>query len=346
MRTDKKNFSTRLMTALMAGTLAVGMLGMNVSATETNYITGTGGNIEIPLVKKVLTDKNTYAPATEFGFTIGTNGVTDAPAGTECPEDGISIAPIDFTGEGLGVDGVISKEGKVIVHQDKFTKVGIYKYIVTETVPESKYEGINYNVGNRSYEVNVTVVTENGKTFPKYVEIKQSGQSGKANRIEFENDYGQKEDTTHDVTIEKVITGNQAITSDTFQLVVMVTGTTNEKYKVTLDNVEQEPLVSGKKATYTVTNNTKIHIYGLTKSDKVQAVEEKNNQGYKATYTAGLSEGTLTISEDNSKATVTNTKNAVSPTGIVLNYGPYILMIALAGSMAVFFLRKKNRKEV
>ena len=163
----------------------------------------------------------------------------------------------------------------------------------------------------------------------------------------FNNDYGQDEnkDTTHDVVIKKVITGNQAVESDTFQLVVTVTGTAGEKYKVTLDNAEQNPLTSGEKATYTVTNNTKIHIYGLTKGDKVQAIEEANTQGYQATYTTGLSEGTLTISRDGSEATVTNTKNSTSPTGIILNYGPYILMIALAGSMAAFFFFKRNRKE-
>lgn len=68
--------------------------------------------------------------------------------------------------------------------------------------------------------------------------------------------------------IKKVITGNQAVESDTFQLVVTVTGTAGEKYKVTLDNAEQNPLTSGEKATYTVTNNTEIHIYGLTEGDK------------------------------------------------------------------------------
>ena len=180
-----------------------------------------------------------------------------------------------------------------------------------------------------------------------YVGNVVSAKNGDKANLIFNNDYGQdkNKDTTHDVVIKKVITGNQAVESDTFQLVVTVTGTAGEKYKVTLDNAEQNPLTSGEKATYTVTNNTEIHIYGLTEGDKVQAVEEANTQGYQATYTTGLSEGTLTISRDGSEATVTNTKNSTSPTGIILNYGPYILMIALAGSMAAFFFFKRNRKE-
>ena len=134
--------------------------------------------------------------------------------------------------------------------------------------------------------------------------------------------------------IKKVITGNQAVESDTFQLVVTVTGTAGEKYKVTLDNAEQNPLTSGEKATYTVTNNTEIHIYGLTEGDKVQAVEEANTQGYRiTTYTTGLSEGTLA-------ATVTNTKNSTSPTGVHTSF----FMIAFA--VHSFFFQKKSQRGI
>ena len=59
MRADKKKFSTRLMAALMAGTLAAGMMGMNVSAASVH----SGNPITtIPVTKNVLTDGNTMAP--------------------------------------------------------------------------------------------------------------------------------------------------------------------------------------------------------------------------------------------------------------------------------------------
>ena len=221
-----------------------------------------------------------------------------------------------------------------------FKRPGVYHYTVTEKA--NNYEGVTTDT--TSYDVYVYVYNRTDGLYVGNVVSAKNG--GKADLI-FNNDYGQDEnkDTTHDVVIKKVITGNQAVESDTFQLVVTVTGTAGEKYKVTLDNAEQNPLTSGEKATYTVTNNTEIHIYGLTEGDKVQAVEEANTQGYQATYTTGLSEGTLTISRDGSEATVTNTKNSTSPTGIILNYGPYILMIALAGSMVAFFFFKRNRKE-
>ena len=67
MRADKKKFSTRLMAALMAGTLAAGMMGMSVSAAGVH----SGNPITtIPVTKNVLTDGNTMAPNTTFEFEV------------------------------------------------------------------------------------------------------------------------------------------------------------------------------------------------------------------------------------------------------------------------------------
>ena len=331
MRADKKKFSTRLMAALMAGTLAAGMMGMNVSAAGVH----SGNPITtIPVTKNVLTDGNTMAPNTTFEFEVavadaGIDGGLTAETGAAFTPGGKGSAAETYTAEGsLKTDAAV------------FKRPGVYHYTVTEKA--NNYEGVTTDT--TSYDVYVYVYNRTDGLYVGNVVSAKNG--GKADLI-FNNDYGQDEnkDTTHDVVIKKVITGNQAVESDTFQLVVTVTGTAGEKYKVTLDNAEQNPLTSGEKATYTVTNNTEIHIYGLTEGDKVQAVEEANTQGYQATYTTGLSEGTLTISSDGSEATVTNTKNSTSPTGVILNYGPYILMIALAGSMVAFFFFKRNRKE-
>lgn len=346
MRADKKRFSTRLMAALMAGILAAGMMGMNVSAAGVH-----SGNpvTTIPVTKNVLTDGNTMAPNTTFEFEVA---VADAGTFNDENTEQVVYAGKEggltaetgaaFTPGGKGsAAGTYTAEGSLKTDAAVFERPGVYHYTVTEKA--NNYEGVTKDT--TSY--NVYVYVYNG-TDGLYVGNVVSARNGAKADLIFNNDYGQDEDqdTTHDVVITKVITGNQAVESDTFQLGVTVTGTAGEKYKVTLDNVEQNPLTSGEKATYTVTNNTKIHIYGLTKGDKVQAVEEANTQGYQAAYTTGLSEGTLTISRDGSEATVTNTKNSTSPTGIILSYGPYILMIALAGSMAAFFFFKRNRKEV
>ena len=278
------------------------------------------------------------APNTTFEFEVA---VADAGTFNDGNKDQVVYKGIagGLTAE-TGAAFTPGEEGSLKTDAAVFERPGVYHYTVTEKA--NNYEGVTTDT--TSYDVYVYVYN---RTDGLYVGNVVSAKNGDKANLIFNNDYGQdkNKDTTHDVVIKKVITGNQAVESDTFQLVVTVTGTAGEKYKVTLDNAEQNPLTSGEKATYTVTNNTEIHIYGLTEGDKVQAVEEANTQGYQATYTTGLSEGTLTISSDGSEATVTNTKNSTSPTGVILNYGPYILMIALAGSMAAFFFFKRNRKE-
>ena len=308
----------------MAGTLAAGMMGMNVSAAGVH----SGNPITtIPVTKNVLTDGNTMAPNTTFEFEVavadaGTFNdgnkdqvVYEGIAGGLTAETGAAFTP---GGKGSAAE-TYTAEGSLKTDAAVFKRPGVYHYTVTEKA--NNYEGVTTDT--TSYDVYVYVYNRTDGLYVGNVVSAKNG--GKADLI-FNNDYGQDEnkDTTHDVVIKKVITGNQAVESDTFQLVVTVTGTAGEKYKVTLDNAEQNPLTSGEKATYTVTNNTEIHIYGLTEGDKVQAVEEANTQGYQATYTTGLSEGTLTISRDGSEATVTNT---------------------LAGSMVAFFFFKRNRKE-
>lgn len=343
MRTDKKKFSTRLMAALMAGTLAVGMMGMSVSAEK---VPGVHSGDTIPVTKNVLTDGDTMAPKTTFEFEVavadeGTFNdgnkdqvVYQGIAGGLTAETGAAFAP---GGKGSAT-GTYTAEGSLKTDGAVFKRPGVYHYTVKEKA--NNYQGVTTDT--TSYDVYVYVY--NG-TDGLYVGNVVSAKNGDKADLVFNNDYGKDKDTTHDVIIRKVIEGNQAVTSDKFNLVVTVTGTAGEKYKVTLDDAEQEPLTSGTSARYEVTNNTEIHIYGLTADDHIKAVEEDSGQGYEATYTPGLLEGKLTISSDGSEATVTNTKNSTSPTGIILNYGPYILMIALAGSMAAFFFFKRNRKE-
>lgn len=355
MRTDKKRFSTRLAAAVMAGTLAVGMMGMSVFAAGVQ----TGSPItSVTVTKNVWTDGNTMAPNTTFNFVVN-----EADAGKfndgnkeqvvyEGVEGGLQAdkGAVFSPGAKGSASQKYTETGTLKTNSNVFTRPGVYHYTVTEET--NTYEGVT--IDKTPYDVYVYVY--NGSDNNLYVGNVVSAKNNQKTDLEFNNDYGKEKDTTHDVTIKKVITGNQAVLSDTFQLSVKVIGIEGEKYKVTLDGVEQDPITSGVGATYTVTNNTTIHIYGLTESDTVTVTEADNNDGYVATYSRVKNKdgeeysqktinGGVNVKADGSKAEVTNTKNVTTPTGIVLNYGPYILMIALAGSMAVFFFRRKNHKE-
>lgn len=55
--------------------------------------------------------------------------------------------------------------------------------------------------------------------------------------------------------------------------------------------------------------------------------------------------GEATIGENANSFKVTNNKDAVTPTGLFLEYGPYVLMIAIAGVGIALFTRNKRRDQ-
>ena len=51
------------------------------------------------------------------------------------------------------------------------------------------------------------------------------------------------------------------------------------------------------------------------------------------------------MTADNTTATITNTKNAVSPTGIMMDIAPYAVLVVIAAAGCFIFLRKRHAKE-
>ena len=362
MRTDKKKFSTRLITAMMAGTLAVGMMGMSAFAEGVQHGTPI---TNVTVDKTVLTDGNTYAPNTTFNFIVE-NGTADTFEGNTVfagVTGGLTAgtgAEFSPTKQGMNtVSSSYSTTGTLKTDVSKFTEPGIYHYLVSEA--DNNYEGVQTDTTVHDVYVYVYADEDGALYVGDVASVKMiNGKKTKAD-LGFENNYGAGEnDSTHDIVIKKIITGNQAKKDDTFTVTVTVNGQSGEMYKVVLDegkaNERTESITSGTGKDFAVTNDTTIHIYGLTESDTVTVVEKDNTLGYSASYsvvrksdnsaasTKKINEG-VNVTNDGSKAEVTNTKSITSPTGIVMNYGPYMLMVALAGLMAAFFLRKRNHEE-
>ena len=83
-------------------------------------------------------------------------------------------------------------------------------------------------------------------------------------------------------------------------------------------------------------------IYGLTKND-TYTVMETEVEGYTTTVNEKAANTLTDNAVDTSKVTFVNDKGSDAPTtGVILNIAPYILMVALAGVLAFFFLRKRH----
>ncbi len=290
-------------------------------------------------------------------------------------------------GEGNGEDlpASFDKTGALTVNAEVFHQPGIYHYTVQEV--EGNYEGIVYDTALRhvylyvNYAVdadgNLTDTLEVGNVVvSKEVngeEVKVGGyeiNNTELNNkgIEFTNNYGDdsgtdpedpenpkpedKNDSTHDITIGKTVTGNQGDKSKVFNFVVTVNGGEGEKYKVVdADGKVLNALETGVAGTYQLSHGKTIKITGLTENDSYTVVEtEAGQDGYTTTYTLGegtsVKEGTdlQVVTADNATYTVTNDRGVTTPTGIVLSFAPYILLVAFAGVFGVLFLRRKKEE--
>lgn len=341
--------SRRLAAAMMAGAMMVSMVGMTAFAEGETPITS------VDVKKTVTTDGNTYKPNTTFNFEVTSGSAAENYEGSVVyagEEGGLTAAEgAVFT---PAADDTLADSyeatGTLNVNVSVFKRPGVYHYVVKET--PSTYDGIVsdesvydvylyvYNNADKSaYEVRNVVAVKDGA-------IAKGG-------LEFTNNYGAGDnDSTHDITITKVIDGNQADLKAEFSFTVTVSGAEGELYKV-VANGETGTLASGQSMTYSLGNNDSIQIYGLSEKDTYSVVEnDANTDGYTTTISgdavttdndAGTASGT--VSKDGSAVTYTNYKDVTAPTGIAMTIAPYILMVAIAGVFAVLFLRRRNRAD-
>ncbi len=182
------------------------------------------------------------------------------------------------------------------------------------------------------------------------------------------------EDDGHDLIITKVIDGNMHVESDKFTFSIQVDADADgEHFEIQKYNPDKAgddkwesvyELVDGTAKSFDdVTQGTKYRVQGLTAGDVVSVKETNgNSQGYDITYAVddaskvveqtaynGKLDDTkavaVKVSEDGHTLTITNTRNEVTPTGVVMDVAPYALMVALAGGAAATFLRKKESFE-
>jgi len=184
-------------------------------------------------------------------------------------------------------------------------------------------------------------------------------------------------DTTHDVIVTKKIAGSVKADNAKFKFTVKVESSAksqNEMYKVvSYDNTDpQNPVMGslqtidnteGKVGSVTfdnITENKGFRVYGLSKYDKV-VVTEENGQTYtmtvddvskKANSIMELNKDNLAnymtdfyAVKDDAHVQITNTKEMITPTGIVMNVAPYAMMLAVAGGLGVVFMNRKKEEE-
>lgn len=346
-----KNTLKRLGAIVLALAMAMSVMMVSAFATGDAYDAITS----MSFTKKVTTDGNTYAPATQFTFSVEAATAADGETYQNVPvysgvTGGVTITNPDvFTpGAGATVAKAYTKDGTFnFITTNTFTKPGIYKYTVTED--NGNYDGITYDRTARTLYVYVRNASAGGYEVYGAVLVK-AGTDSQGNPTTTKNDPFINDYDTHDVTITKNITGLQADKNREFKFTVQVTGQDNEIYKmvVTKDGQETEQKLVSKAAAVEVSlgDGDSIHIYGLSNTDTYTVTEtEANTDGYTTKIdgvetSTGVKSGSVTA--DNTSVVYENNREASTPTGVIMNIAPYVLMVALAGGIAFFFLRRRH----
>lgn len=354
----KKRMVRVLTSAALTAAMVMSMGGMTAFA-ESEPITS------IDIIKQVTTDGNTYAPNETFTFEVteGTGGnFVDGNQDGATAKAGIpgGLAPAkDFTG--IKFDPTTDKttelthgEGNqaLVIDSSVFESTGIYHYIVTET--PGSYDGITYD----DKKVNVYLyVYENeaGECYVGNVVINKEGTAEKQDGLLFVNKYGTDEtkDTVHDITIEKKVTGSLGEKAKDFEFTITVSGEDGELYKaVKKDKTEDEIEItfeSGQPQIVTLMDGETVQIYGISEEDTYTVEETGKNDGYTVSYKIDADEAVENakiengkVEKDGTQIVFTNHKDAVTPTGIVMTFAPYVALIGLAGVFAATFLRKRR----
>ena len=346
----------RVATTLVAGAMLTA-LAMPAYAAGVTTGTETEPVTSVTITKTVETDGNTYAPNTTFNFTVTEGGEKSFNDGTSTVTAKAGVPGGLVAGNGAAFAPVTKEDEKVVAPSVEYTATatlnvvdsvfevpGIYHYVVTEA--NTSYEGVTKD--NSTYDVYLYVYNNDDYDdlyVGHVVSVKNGATSdadAKADLI-FTNRY-----TTGSVTVTKYVKGSFANMGDTFAFTVGVSGTEGEAYKVvyTQKDVPVTTFVeSGKTIDVSgIGDEDTITIYGLSANDIYTVTENDGvTRGYTVTDTVGDNDGKVSGTTSTAPtASITNTKDATAPTGIVMNVAPYVLLVVVAAAGCFVFLRKRR----
>ena len=241
-----------------------------------------------------------------------------------------------------------------VISLPSYQGVGQFTYDMREVVGNTA--GVTYDAANVRVVVTRIWKVANGGTSESNIETKVAIQKadGSAKLTEVTNTF-----KVGTLTVSKELAGDFYDPDDTFEIKVKFTCPTGKvvrssfEYKktgaTTTTTVNADQWENG---TFTTTisdvkGGDSFEFKNLPDGVTYEVVETTEGNTGKTTkgYTPSYNGATGTISETPAVATVTNTKNASTPTGVIMTIAPYALMVVLAGAFAVVFLTRRNRAE-
>lgn len=351
----------RVATTLVAGAMLTA-LAMPAYAAS---VTGDGKTAvsSFTITKSLTKEQKTMTPNVSFTFTVDEakdveetrNGVpvsdgVDGGVTVNSADGSADFVPGDTLDNSTNLNDTVTFD----VNVGLFPLAGIYKYTITEN--DFTYDGITKDTN----VLDLYVYIQNGENglevaYTELVDPDGDSEGGELKTDSFTNDYDSAGTALHDLMVYKVVSGNAANMSEKFTFTVKVDGEAGEKYYVEIGKYENDTFTATPSSTqiltsdtageFTLGNGDAIKVYGLDSND-VYRVEELNDNtnGYSLKINEtddpdGITSGTIT---SDSTIKYENAKNATTPTGIVMDIAPYVLLVVVAAAGCFVFLRKRR----
>lgn len=306
------------------------------------------------------------APAEGNGGTTITDTASPAHTGTvhQGPAAGVTLSASSISwpigtavdASAAGADNVKSITANVDL--TKFSVPGIYRYQLTETVgtdtsnigAEGETRYIDVYIANDTTGLKVSgVVMHNGTT-----------ENGKPAQ---KKTFGDETFETVNITLQKTVSGNMADRNNQFQFAGTVTDNARYFYAKkaeapAADNANKiAGAAAGSAVSTTLAHNEMYYISGLSHEAAVTYTETNNTQDvYQTSITGGTASAASAVAAgatkamastdvDNAGAVVfNNALEEVSPTGVIMRFGPYIGMIVIAAALVLMNRKAKTQR--
>lgn len=339
--------------------------------------TALAATATVPQVQKQLNLNPGSTVSATFTYSITPKELSTGAGNEKTYTDGPAAAIADITLTDASSSANNTGNG-AITFGDKsdasaFTHAGVYAWTIKENTTQNTGLG-TFQDDPQVYTLIATVVNgDNGLEFSSFVIVKGEATSvtntSKADALKFDNKYTETTtENSNDLKITKAVAGKQGDKSKQFEFTVTftapsvlpegktaadvlnaITATANGATVVKFDNAADG--ATTRTITFTAADAQDVTFSNVLVGT-TYSVQETAVDGYapswKATAngTESTSQANLLIGENANNGTMTNTHEDVTPTGLVINNLPFIMLgcVAVAGVVAYGAAKRKLEK--
>ena len=304
-------------------------------------------------------------PSEENGGLTITDNADPAHTGTVHvgPADGITLSAADIAYPvGTAVDAAASpgadnvKNITATADITKFTAPGIYRYKLTETQTGKA----DCDVQNTEDDRYIDVYVENDTTGLKFAGVVMHDGTTADGKPSQKKTFDNASFETVNVTLQKTVEGNMADRNNQFPFAGTVTDHGRYFYAkkaeapTAIDADKIAGAASGSAVSTALAHQAMYYIRGLSHTAAVAYTETNNTQDtYQTSITGGTASAASAVAPNGTKAMAStdvdsaaavvfnNKLDSVSPTGVIMRFGPYVGMVAIA---AVLIAMRKKAK--